>query len=110
MTIIHKLTYIRNQRTSQMIKGASPLTPQYLDRQSRIANLAYMHFHDSDQAISFLNEHNLNLAAKPLDLAGDSNEGYAAVCGEILRQVPISHQHNSTQAERARCTECSAPV
>ncbi|MDR6709272.1 uncharacterized protein (DUF2384 family) [Novosphingobium sp. 1748] len=70
-------------------KQASPLTSQYLDRQSMIANLAYMHLGGSKQAISFLNQHNFTLGAKPLDLAGDSNEGYVAVCSEILRLVPL---------------------
>ncbi|NOW46466.1 hypothetical protein FHW96_002626 [Novosphingobium sp. SG751A] len=88
MTTTGKSAYMPYRGNAHRLKGASPLTPQYLERQSLIANLAYMHFGNRDHAIAFLNAHNASLGAKPLDLAGDSTEGYAAVHGEILRQAP----------------------
>lgn len=80
-----KSAYMPYRGNANRLKGASPLTRQYLERQSLIANLAYIQFGNRDQAISFLNAHNSMLGAKPLDLAGDSKEGYAAVRGEIMR-------------------------
>jgi len=77
--------YMPYRRAIHRPGGVTPLSRQYLDRQSLIANFAYVQFGDRALAIAFLNAHSASLGARPLDLAGDSKEGYAAVHGEILR-------------------------
>lgn len=66
-------------------RAASPLSPQCFSRQGLIANLAFSHLGGRDPAIWFLNSYNSGLGARPLDLAGDSAEGYATVQSEVRR-------------------------
>lgn len=58
--------------------SASQLSPQALERQSRIALLAW-NLLGGDAAIAFLNTYNPALEARPLDLAIDSAAGCEAV-------------------------------
>lgn len=77
------------RRSSNWRQAATPLPPQYIDRQGLITHLAYSQLGGRGPAISFLNCHNAGLGGKPLDLAGDSAEGYAAVRSEVQRLASI---------------------
>jgi hypothetical protein len=66
-------------------KAPSPLPRQQLDRLGLITQFAYKALGDRDSAMAFLNTYHDSLGARPLDLAGASVAGYAAVCGEVLR-------------------------
>lgn len=58
--------------------SAARLSPQALERQSRIALLAW-NMLGGDAALAFLNTYNVALEARPLDLAIMSTEGCDAV-------------------------------
>jgi uncharacterized protein (DUF2384 family) len=48
-------------------------------RQGEITNLAFSLLGGREPAIAFLNHHNAELGARPIDLATDSAEGWASV-------------------------------
>ena len=50
-----------------------------LARQTKIALLAFQAFSDRNIARQFLNEQNPEIAGRPIDLAGGSDAGFAAV-------------------------------
>lgn len=55
------------------------LSPERAKRQWLITHLALSLLGQKDRAMSFLNTHNETLAARPLDLAIENADGYAAV-------------------------------
>jgi uncharacterized protein (DUF2384 family) len=55
------------------------LSSEVETRQSRVTQLAFTSLGGRDQAVSFLNEFNPTLQARPLDLAMATAEGYLAV-------------------------------
>lgn len=55
---------------------ADPLT---VDRQGRASRLAFQRLGGRDAALAFLNAHDDGLGGRPLDVAGASPEGLAAV-------------------------------
>ena len=57
----------------------------FIDRQGRITHLAFALLGGRDPALAFLNAHHPALGAKPLDVAGQSAAGFAAVEGEMSR-------------------------
>ena len=63
------------------LKRSRPMAkmpPQNARRQGAITSLAFLQFGNRDRAVTFLNGHNADLDAKPLDVASDSNEGSSA--------------------------------
>ena len=77
------------RRSFNWRQAASPLSPQCIARQGLITHLAYSQLGGLAPAISFLNCQNARLGGRPLDLAGDSAKGYAAVQSEVQRLASI---------------------
>lgn len=55
------------------------LSPERLKRQSLITHLACSLFTDPAEAIRFLNQTNVTLGGRPLDVATTTETGYSAV-------------------------------
>lgn len=70
-------------------QAPSRLPRQLINQQGLVTHLAYTMLGGRDPAVAFLNLHNVGLGGKPLDLAGESSIGYAAVCGEVRRLASI---------------------
>lgn len=72
-------------RSTSWRRARSTLSPEQLSRQGSITHLAFSLLGDRDAAVVFLNTHHATLGARPLDLAGESAGGYAAVQREVQR-------------------------
>lgn len=68
-------------RRKMFVKASTvpKLSPDRLKRQSQITQFAFAVLADRSQAIGFLNQANPSLGGRPLAIATDSAEGYAAV-------------------------------
>jgi uncharacterized protein (DUF2384 family) len=66
-------------------KPLTTLAREVIDRQGQITHFAFVVLNGRDTALAFLNEYHPGLGAKPIDLAGSSLAGYAAVRAEIDR-------------------------
>ena len=63
------------------------MPPQNARRQGAITSLAFLQFGNRDRAVTFLNGHNAELDARPLDVASDSNEGFERVSNLIASET-----------------------
>ena len=58
-------------------------SPAVLDRQGRIAILAFGAFANRDEARAFLNEDNQTLGGRPIDIAGETDEGFESIAAAL---------------------------
>lgn len=63
----------------------SSASPEQINRQGLITHLAFSLLGGRDPAMLFLNSHHAGLGATPIDLAGETLDGYRAVQIEVRR-------------------------
>ncbi len=73
---------LQKPRRNSFRKAGPKLTPEAAARQGEVTTLAFKVL-GRDSAITFLNGHHEELAARPIDLAVDSAEGAARVTAVI---------------------------
>ncbi len=78
-----------NRPITRRFRSASSvnrLAPDVQKRHGQVATQAFLGFRDATRAREFLNTHDETLGGRPLDIAGESAEGLAAVEAAIRAQ------------------------
>jgi hypothetical protein len=69
-----------NFRSSSRVR----IDPDKARRQGEVASLAFLHLGGRERAIAFLNNHDVDLDGRPIDIAMASQEGCLSVRNAIL--------------------------